>query len=240
MENKQPPPAQEQRNTTSGILARGAQLLFMFVFLGIVLFLSSGNIRWTAAWTYLGISLASVVVNASFMLRTNPETVAERGQARGWQRWDKLVSGLWASLQYLILPLIAGLDARFHWSGEVGLYWHGLGVLVYGFSLAISGWSMITNAYFSTAARIQADRGHQVCKSGPYRFIRHPGYASFFLQSLGMAVLLGSWWALIPALLAGVLMVTRTALEDRMLQNDLAGYKEYAQEVKYKLLPGVW
>jgi protein-S-isoprenylcysteine O-methyltransferase Ste14 len=230
----------QQKDLTSGILARGAQLLFMFVFLGLVLFLSSGNIRWTAAWVYLVISLVSVLINAIFMLRTSPETIAERGQAKGWKEWDKLVSGLWAFLQYLILPLVAGLDMRFHWSGEIGWLGHGLGVIVYSLSLAISSWSMITNAYFSTAARIQAERGQEVCKSGPYRYIRHPGYASFFLQSIGMAVLLGSLWALIPALLAGGLMITRTGLEDIMLQNELAGYKEYTLEVKYRLLPGVW
>ncbi len=228
------------KNLTSGILARGAQLLFMFIFLGLVLFLSFGNIHWTAAWVYLGISLVSVTINAIFMMRTSPETVAERGQAKGWQNWDKLVSGLWAFLQYLILPVVAGLDARFHWSGEIGKAWQGSGAVVYAFSLAVSGWSMITNAYFSTAARVQTDRGQQVCKTGPYHYIRHPGYASFFLMSIGMAALLGSWWALIPAIISGGLMVVRTDLEDRMLQVELAGYKEYAQEVKYRLLPGVW
>ncbi len=230
----------QKRNVTSGILARGAQLLFMFAWLGVVLFLSAGTLQWTAAWVYLGISLVSVLINAIFMLRTSPETVAERGQAKGWKDWDKLVSGLWAALQYLVLPLVAGLDARFHWSGEIGWLGHGIGVLVYSFSLAVSGWSMITNAYFSTAVRIQAERGQKVCKSGPYRFIRHPGYASFFLQSIGMAILLGSWWALIPAVISGALMVARTALEDRMLQDELEGYKEYTQEVEYRLMPGVW
>ncbi len=229
-----------QPKVITGILARGGQILFMFALLGVVLFLSAGTFRWIAAWVYLGISLASVVINATFMLRTSPETVAERGLAKGWQKWDKLVSGVWAGLQYLALPLVAGLDARFHWSGEVGLAWHGLGVVIYSFSLAVSGWSMITNAYFSTAVRIQSDRGQQVCKSGPYRFIRHPGYASFFVQSVGMAVLLGSWWALIPAFLAGGTMIARTSLEDRMLLAELEGYQQYAQEVKYRLLPGVW
>jgi protein-S-isoprenylcysteine O-methyltransferase Ste14 len=223
-----------------GIVARIGQILFVFIFLGMVLFLAAGTLKWTAAWVYLGISVASVLVNAFFMLRTNPETVAERGQAKGWRDWDKLVSGLWALIIYLILPLVAGLDTRFHWSGEMGWVGHGIGVLVYSISLAISGWAMITNAYFSTAARVQTERGQTVCTSGPYGYVRHPGYASFFLQSIGMAVLLGSWWALIPAVCSGALMVARTALEDRMLQHELEGYVEYTQEVKYRLLPGVW
>jgi protein-S-isoprenylcysteine O-methyltransferase Ste14 len=234
------PPSKKQTGIIAGIFARAGQILFLFVFLGLVLFLGSGHIRWTAAWVFLGISLLSVAINAVFMLRTSPETVAERGQAKGWQDWDKLVSGMWAVMQYLLLPLLAALDARFGWSGEIGIIWHGIGVLVYALSLALSGWAMISNAYFSTAARIQTDRGQQVCRTGPYHYVRHPGYAGFVLQSLGIAILLGSVWALIPAILAGVLMIIRTSLEDRMLHKELVGYKEYTQDVRYRLLPGVW
>jgi len=104
----------------------------------------------------------------------------------------------------------------------------------------VNGWAMITNAFFSTAARIQSDRGQQVCRSGPYRYIRHPAYASIVIQSISMAVLLGSLWALIPAIAASVLIITRTALEDRMLLAELAGYKEYGQVVRYRLVPGLW
>jgi protein-S-isoprenylcysteine O-methyltransferase Ste14 len=90
---------------------------------------------------------------------------------------------------------------------------------------------MISNVYFSTAVRIQSDRGHAVCRSGPYRFVRHPGYVGFVLQSLGTPILLGSFWALIPGFAAAALMITRTALEDRMLQAELPGYRGFVQEV---------
>lgn len=229
-----------RKKIVSGIVARGGQLLFMFVFLGLVLFLGAGTLRWTAAWIYLGISLVVVLINTFFMLRTSPETVAERGQAKGWKDWDKLVSGFFGLMQYLILPLVAALDTRFHWSGEIGKTWQGSGAVVYIASMAVTSWSMITNAYFSTAARIQTDRGQQVCRAGPYQYIRHPGYAGIVIQSMSMAILLGSLWALIPALIAAVLIIIRTSLEDRMLQQELAGYKEYSQAVKYRLVPGVW
>ncbi len=232
--------ASQKKNLTSGILARGGQILFMFVFLGMVLFTSAGSLKWTAAWVYLAVSLISVTINAVILLRTSPETVAERGQAKGWRDWDKLVSGLWAAFMYLILPLVAGLDARLHWSGEIGLFWHALGTMIYAAGLAATSWAMISNAYFSTAVRIQSDRGQVVCRSGPYRYIRHPGYAGTILQSVGMSILLGSLWALIPALIAVALIITRTTLEDRMLQDQLAGYSEYTREVKYRLLPGAW
>jgi protein-S-isoprenylcysteine O-methyltransferase Ste14 len=99
---------------------------------------------------------------------------------------------------------------------------------------------MISNAYFSTAVRIQADRGQQVCKAGPYRYVRHPGYVGFFSQALSVPVLLGSLWSLLFSIPIAVLMVIRTSLEDRLLQEQLPGYKEYAQEVKYCLVPGLW
>jgi len=99
---------------------------------------------------------------------------------------------------------------------------------------------MIANAYFSTAVRIQSDRGHTVCSTGPYRFVRHPGYVGYILQALGVPILLGSLWALIPGITAAVCMIMRTSLEDRMLQAELPGYQDYIQKVRYRLVPGIW
>ena len=99
---------------------------------------------------------------------------------------------------------------------------------------------MHSNAYFSTVVRIQSERGHAVCRGGPYRFVRHPGYVGMTFQSLGMPFLLGSLWSLLPALVMIVAMAIRTALEDRMLHAELPGYQEYAREVRYRLVPGLW
>ncbi len=238
--NPEVAPVKDQPNMIKGIIARAGQILFLFLFLGIVLFLGSGDIHWIAAWIFLGISILSVVINSVFMLRANPETIAERGRAKGWQDWDKLVSGMWAVVQYLLLPLVAALDHRFNWSGDIGVFWQGIGAIVYAISLTLSGWAMISNAYFSTAARIQSDRGQQVCSTGPYHYVRHPGYVGFILQSPGIAILLGSLWSLIPAVVACMLMIMRTRYEDQMLLTELPGYTVYAQDVRYRLLPGVW
>ena len=105
---------------------------------------------------------------------------------------------------------------------------------------ALPAWAMWANAFFSTAARVQGERGHVVCSSGPYRLVRHPGYAGFVLQALATPLLLGSRWALAPGVAAAVSMIVRTALEDRMLQAQLPGYAEYARKVRYRLVPGVW
>jgi protein-S-isoprenylcysteine O-methyltransferase Ste14 len=107
-------------------------------------------------------------------------------------------------------------------------------------SLAFASWAMIENAFFSTAVRIQTDRGQTVCQTGPYRFVRHPGYVGFILQSLATPILLGSIWALLPGMAAGIALVVRTGFEDRALQVELPGYREYAQQIRFRLLPGFW
>jgi len=227
-------------NLLNGVLTRAGQILVMFIVMALELILGSGRINWLWAWVFLGISLLSVAINAVFMMRTSPETVAERGKPKEVKDWDKLVGGLWLMGQYFLVPLLAALDFRFGWTGVLGVGWHALGALIYAAGLGLTGWSMITNTYFSTAVRIQSDRGQVVCRSGPYAYVRHPGYVGFFFQALSTPLLLGSLWALLFAIPAGILMFIRTYFEDRMLQAELVGYREYSQEVRYKLFPGVW
>jgi protein-S-isoprenylcysteine O-methyltransferase Ste14 len=232
--------SEKQANIASGIAARAGQILIMFLIMGLELFLGSGKLNWVWAWVFLGIGMLSVSINAVFMMRTSPETVAERGRPKEVKAWDKWVGGGVLIGQYFLVPIIAALDIRFGWTGEIPIGWHLLGAVVYAVSLGLTGWAMITNAYFSTAVRIQSERGQQVCRTGPYHYVRHPGYVGFFFQALSTPILLGSMWALLFALPVVVLIIIRTVKEDRMLQEELPGYKEYAQEVKYRLLPGVW
>lgn len=227
-------------NMIKGILIRVGEILAGFIVLGTTLFLSAGRVNWVWGWIMLGIYLVSVGVNGIFMLRRSPETIAERGQPGEMKPWDRLIGGLWGAVQYILVPLTAGLDERFVWSGEISLGWQVAGAAVFTGGLGLLGWAMITNVYFSTAVRIQSDRGHTVCRSGPYRFVRHPGYAGAILQSLGIPFLLGTFWALVPGLIAAALMVIRTALEDRMLQAELPGYLDFVRDVRYRLVPGVW
>ena len=241
MNTKSEIPATEDRpNVAEGIVARVGTIAIFIVLQAVILFLAAGRLTWAWAWVYLGICLVSVAINGTIMLRTSPDTIAERGRPQATQKWDKVIGGLWALVLYLVLPLVAGVDVRFGWSQELGAAWNLAGAVVLAAGLRLGGWAMITNAYFSTAVRIQSDRDQTVCRSGPYRFVRHPGYVGFILQSLGTPILLGSWWALVPGLMAAVLMVIRTTFEDRMLQAELPGYREYTQQVHYRLVPGVW
>ena len=232
--------SKNEQSVIKGIVARFAQIAVFFVLQAIILFLAVGRLNWTWAWVFLGVSLVYILINATFLLKTNPETVAERGRPKETKDWDKVISGLWALAMYLALPLIAGLDVRFGWTGEFSTMWHITGVLIFAIGGGIGGYAMITNAYFSTAVRIQTDRGHTVCRTGPYRFVRHPGYVGFILQSLGTPIIFGSLWALIPGITATVLMIIRTSLEDRTLQAELPGYPDYVESVRYRLIPGIW
>lgn len=238
--NTERPQATQTSDVTAGILARVGTVVVFLVLTMAILFLTSGRLDWTWAWVFLAICLMSMTINGFFVLRTNPETVAERSRILETKAWDKVVGGLWALALYLGVPIVAGLDLRFGWTHGLTTAWNIAGAVALMAGLGLAGWAMIANAYFSTAVRIQSDRGHTVCRSGPYRFVRHPGYVGFVLQSLSTPVLLGSVWALILGVTAAVLMIIRTALEDRTLQLELSGYNEYIQDVRFRLVPGVW
>jgi protein-S-isoprenylcysteine O-methyltransferase Ste14 len=234
------PPTNDRPNLIAGILSRFGAIVFMLALEAAILFLAAGRLDWIWAWIFIGINLVVVLVNGTILMSTNPEMVAERGHPKEVKNWDKAVSGLWALAQYLAIPLVAGLDVRFGWTRGFGIAWNIAGAVVFTAGMALFGWAMITNAYFSTAARIQTDRGQTVCRSGPYRFVRHPGYSGTVLQSLGTSLLLGSIWSLIPAAAAVACMVARTVLEDRMLQNELSGYRDFVRDIPYRLIPGIW
>jgi protein-S-isoprenylcysteine O-methyltransferase Ste14 len=234
------PPTENRPNIAAGIVMRFAQIAIVFAFQAAILFLAAGRLNWTWAWVFLGISLVSVLINGAILLHTSPETIAERGRPKETKNWDKIVAGLYGLSLFLVLPLVAGLDTRFGWTGQLDNTWHITGAAVLAVGLGLAGWAMIANTFFSTAVRIQTDRGQTVCRTGPYRFVRHPGYVGFILQCLATPILLGSEWALIPGITAATILIIRTSLEDRTLQAELIGYRDYAQEVRYRLVPGVW
>jgi protein-S-isoprenylcysteine O-methyltransferase Ste14 len=132
------------------------------------------------------------------------------------------------------------LDERFGWSPNLPLVLSLLALLVAAFGYGLVTWSMVANAYFATVSRIQTERQQRVASGGPYHYLRHPGYTGAILFDLATPLALGSLWALLPGVIAALLMVVRTGLEDRMLQHELLGYRDFARQTRYRLLPGVW
>jgi protein-S-isoprenylcysteine O-methyltransferase Ste14 len=174
------------------------------------------------------------------LMRYSPETIARRAEAEGIKGWDKIVGGLFAVMYFVGIPIVAGLDVRFGWTGQTALGLHVVGALLFVLGFALLIWSMVSNAYFATVVRVQGDRGHSVCNTGPYRYMRHPGYAGAIVHSLVVPLILGSLWALIPGGLGAVALLVRTVLEDKTLHEELDGYREYAQHTRYRLVPGIW
>jgi protein-S-isoprenylcysteine O-methyltransferase Ste14 len=213
------------------------QVVITYLILAAILFISSGRLDWIWAWAYLGVGLGILVINAVIL---PAELIAERGQPGGnVKRWDRVLTTL-AQVPTLGVPIVAGLHERFGWSPQSTPAIHLVGLAFFALGQGLFSWAMASNKFFSTAVRIQMDRGHTVATRGPYRYVHHPGYTGYIVSFLGMALALGSLWAIIPAGLIVCLLVVRTALEDRTLQDELPGYKEYAQRVRYRLLPGIW
>ena len=208
--------------------------------LAAILFISSGRLDWVIAWVLLSVLMACMCVNMIVLILTNPEMaqecVREKGHAK---RWDEVLISLIGVFCFVGL-FVAGFDRRFGWSPEIALWLQilALAILVLGDLLFL--WAMRVNKFFSSFVRIQEERGHHVVTSGPYRYVRHPGHVGSIMMTCTPPLILGSLWAFIPTGLAICLMVLRTVLEDRTLREELDGYKDYAERVRYRLLPAIW
>jgi len=219
------------------ILKRFIQVTIQMVLIIVLLLVSAGKIDWIYAWLYIASSLLVIIVNA-FILP--PEVISVRGQKKeNIDKWDRFISGL-IIFPWLAIYLVSGLDMRFRFSLELAAWIHVIGLVIFVLGNAFVSWAMISNIYFSTAIRIQYDRGHTVSMGGPYRLLRHPGHLGMIIYLLATPLALGSIWAFIPAILTVILFIIRTAFEDITLKNKLKGYKEYAEKVKYRLIPGIW
>lgn len=209
-------------------------------FFAAIVFWPAGRIDWLEGWLYFGLVTTNLFINFVYLRRVNPYVIAHRLRfGKDTKLWDKIWSIFFTPV-FLAIYVIAGFDAvRFEWS-TMPLWLWPLGLVLWLSGNALFTWSMGVNPFFEKTVRIQTERGHRVIDTGPYNFVRHPGYLGFFGWSLSTPLLLGSWWAFLPALLSIVGLVIRTALEDRTLRKELTGYQEYASRVRYKLIPWVW
>jgi protein-S-isoprenylcysteine O-methyltransferase Ste14 len=223
------------------ILKRLIQIVLSIIIQATLLFATSGRLDWSMAWVYIGVSVGFVMINTAILLPRDPDLIAERAQMKeNAKTWDKVLATLIVAVIPLISLSVAGLDHRFGWSPSFALMLRILATCGMTVGSGIWIWAMASNTFFSGLVRIQEERGHTVQTSGPYRIVRHPGYVGLVLLTLAPPVMLGSLWALIPAGISMVGIFVRTALEDRTLQQELLGYKDYTHQIRYRLLPGIW
>jgi len=225
------------------LLAKGVLVLIAeFAVFAALLFVSAGTVLWPAGWVFMAIFFVFALAITLWVDRHDPELLAERMSSpiqRGQPLWDKVFVAA-VMLLFVVWLILMPLDAvRFGWS-EVPGWVQVLGALGLVLSFYVLFLTFRENAYLALVVKVQEERGQTVVTSGPYRYVRHPMYASMFLFLPGSALLLGSWWGLLLCLVILGLLVWRTTLEDRMLKKELAGYEEYARQVRYRLIPRVW
>ncbi|HEX3047434.1 MAG TPA: isoprenylcysteine carboxylmethyltransferase family protein [Bacillota bacterium] len=224
-------------NQNQVVRKRMAQILITLLVEMAILFGAAGTLNWLWAWVFFGINLLYIIVNG---LTLPKELIAERGAKKeNVKQWDRILTGI-TIIPFFGVFLICGLDQRFGWTGPTPFWVHDSGIILLAIGCAIFTWSMISNRFFSTEVRIQAERNHTVATAGPYKIVRHPGYVGFILQYLSIPLMLGGLWGLIPAGIIAILFIIRTSREDATLQNELTGYREYACKVKFRILPGIW
>jgi protein-S-isoprenylcysteine O-methyltransferase Ste14 len=218
-------------------------LVVVYLSIPLVLLVCGGDFGWWQAWVYALLIVAISIGGRIWAERRHPGLLAERQNIEKIQSakaWDKVLAPLMALSVVFPLVIVAGLDHRRDWSPVFPLWLIVLGFILISLGYAFGMWAFIENRFFSSTVRIQTDRGHVVCDSGPYRIVRHPGYAGNILPLLGIVLALGSVWTLIPAAVALIISVIRTALEDETLHEELPGYRDYARRVRYRLFPGIY
>lgn len=211
------------------------------VMMSAILFLFAGTLNWPLGWLYVVALGLSITAQWVILVPRSPGLLAERSKLQpGTKRWDVVLSAVGLGFATMATLAVAGLDFRNGWTGPLPLWTIALaGVfMVAGWALII--WSMASNPFFSATVRLQADRGQQVMTGGPYQYVRHPGYVGAILSYAVTPFILGSLWALIPTAVIVAFFIARTVGEDPTLQRELPGYREYAQRVRSRLLPGIW
>jgi protein-S-isoprenylcysteine O-methyltransferase Ste14 len=220
------------RNIVRGIVLLGSLIALFFG--------PAGTFDWPEAWLFLFLYVFAVAGMVRWLKKNNPELLKERmSRRKDAETWDKIILYIYSILAMTMLA-VAGLDAvRYQWT-HVPLVLKVVGFLGFIPAYMLIFWTMTQNRYLSEVVRIQEERGHEVCTTGPYRYVRHPMYVGviFFVFCLPLA--LGSFFALLLSAAILIVFLLRTSLEDKTLQKELPGYEEYAKQVRYKLIPGVW
>jgi protein-S-isoprenylcysteine O-methyltransferase Ste14 len=212
------------------------QSILFVVLTAVVLFASAGTVAIAGFWIYIAICAVTFLVSLAII---DPDLLRERMRPGG-QRPPRALRIFTVVL--FVHWIVAGLDrGRFHWSDTVPVWLQAVGLIVTAASYALVLWAMRVNRFFSSVARIQSDRGQHVISSGPYALVRHPGYLAGFALIFASGLALGSWLAVVVLAIPSVpALMIRAAGEDRMLLAELPDYRDYANRVRWRVLPGIW
>lgn len=207
----------------------------------VLLFSSAGRLDWILGWLFIAAWSLLKLVFIVYLRRHDPDLLVERvTRHENAKPYDRVIIPIYFVFAFGTI-VIAGLDGgRFRWSGELPISIIALSYLIYLFGNGLASWAVNSNPFFSAESRLQFDRQQKVTDRGPYHFVRHPAYLAAILLWPATGAMLESWWAAIPGILTALMMFIRTIYEDRMLQIELPGYKEYASQVRYRLFPGIW
>jgi len=198
-----------------------AQMVIVVLLAPFIPMIISSQWDWWQAWVYAITSILSFIVSRLIVARKHPDLIKERArfmEAKDTKPWDKVLVPL-LGLGSILIPVVAGVDKYYGWSPASSLIWNLIALFGIIFGYGFSSWALIENRFFSGTVRIQTERGHHVVTTGPYRIIRHPGYAGGMFGFIFIPLLLDSMWAFIPTILLGVVMIIRTALEDKTLHS---------------------
>lgn len=231
--------AEARQSFGSNALQALVRLAVSLFAIALLLFWPAGTLDWPRGWHFLLVVTAVVLASLFVTWRKYPQILtAPRNIRPGTKRWDYFFVALINGGMLATLP-VAGLDHRFGWTAPPDwLVLLGYLVMLAGF--AGTAWARLTNRYFEPGVRIQSDRDQQVVDTGPYAQVRHPGYLAGSLMAVGIALSLGSLWALVPAGVVVLALVLRTLGEDATLRAELRGYSDYAGRVRYRWLPWLW
>ncbi|MFH0882444.1 MAG: isoprenylcysteine carboxylmethyltransferase family protein [bacterium] len=213
--------------------------LFLTLILAVLL-PAAGPRDYPGAWLFILTYVIYIPVYMLLLIATNPDLVNQRGRPfrEGTKPFEFRFFVIWR-ISTVVMLLVAGLDVRYGWS-HVSLTCMWTAFIVSNVFNLIGIWPMMVNRHFETTVRIQKERDHRVVDTGPYRFVRHPGYAFAAPYLVTSALILQSLWALLPTTVILGAFLWRTAKEDQMLHEELDGYREYAKLVRWRWIPGLW
>jgi protein-S-isoprenylcysteine O-methyltransferase Ste14 len=214
--------------------------LITTIIFSVILFLSAGKIHYFQGWIFLVTNIITGLMNF-WTIKNNKELMNERSKVgKNAKSWDKKILGISAFI-YILNIVLAGIDSgRFQWSPKFhwSIYVLGVIILIIGQVIFLAARSQ--NKYFSSVVRIQTDRGHNLCDTGLYKIVRHPGYLGMTISLSGIPLITGSLWCITTTFIAIVLLFVRTYLEDKTLIAELSGYSQYTHKTKYRLIPEIW